>query len=41
MQMNGQLYTPAALHPGKELADMYWIGGWVVPSAGLDTVEER
>jgi hypothetical protein len=41
MQMNGQLYTPAALPLGKEPAGIHWIGGWVGPTAGLDTVEKR
>jgi hypothetical protein len=33
MEVWGQLQTPAALLP-----DTHWIGGWVGPRAGMDTV---
>jgi len=38
MEVNGQLYAPAALPPGKQ---PHWIGGWVEPKAGLDAVVKR
>jgi hypothetical protein len=39
--MSGQLHTPAALPSGERTPGTYWIGGWVNPRAGLDTVEKR
>jgi hypothetical protein len=36
MDVNGQLHAPAALAPG-----IYWIGDWVGPRAGPDTVVKR
>jgi hypothetical protein len=38
-EVNGQLHAPADLPPEKEPA--HWIGGWVNPRTGLDSVEKR
>jgi len=38
MEVSGQLHAPAALLPRKE---PLWMGGWVGPRAGLDTVVKR
>ena len=35
MGVGGQLQAPAALPPGKR-PGIHFIGGWVVPRAGLD-----
>jgi hypothetical protein len=40
MEVNGQLHATAALPPRKS-PGTHWIGGWVSPRAGLDTVEKR
>jgi hypothetical protein len=36
MEVSGQLQVPAEGTPGA-----HWIGGWVSPRAGLDTVSKR
>jgi len=41
MEVSGQLHTLAALPQGKELLGTHWIGGWVGPRSGLDTVVKR
>jgi len=41
MEVSGQLHATAALLPGKDPAGTRWIGGWVDPRAGLDTVAKR
>jgi hypothetical protein len=33
MEVSGQIHSPAALLPGKNLGTD-WIGGWVGPTAG-------
>jgi hypothetical protein len=38
--VSGQLYTPAALHPGERDPGTLWIGDWVGPRAGLDDAEK-
>jgi hypothetical protein len=38
MEVSSQLHAPAALTPGKEPSGTHWIGVWVGPRAGLDTV---
>jgi len=40
MKVNGQLHPPAALLPGKEPL-LSIGGGWLGPTAGLDTVAKR
>jgi hypothetical protein len=32
---------PCGFTPGKRVPGNHWIGGWVGPRAGLDTMEER
>jgi hypothetical protein len=32
---------PGRFKPGGRSSDVYWIGGWVGPTAGLDVVEKR
>jgi hypothetical protein len=32
---------PGRFIPGERVHDTHWIGGWVGPSAGLDTVVKR
>jgi hypothetical protein len=39
--MSGQLHASAALTPAKDPASTHWIGGWMGPSAVLDTVMMR
>jgi hypothetical protein len=34
----GQIHTPGALSPEKELHCTHWIGDWVNPSVGLVVV---
>jgi len=41
MEVSGQLHAPATLTPGKNPYDTHWIGGWVGPRAGLDTVVKK
>jgi len=41
MEVNGQLYTPATLPPGKEPPVTNWVGVYVCPNAGLDTVVKK
>jgi hypothetical protein len=41
MEVSGQFHVPAALHPGKEPSDTYWIGRWVGTRAVLDAVVKR
>jgi hypothetical protein len=41
MKVSGQLHAPAALRPEEIVLGTHWIGGWVGPTAGLDTVEKR
>jgi hypothetical protein len=40
MQVSGQLHALAALHL-EETLGTHWIGGWMDPSVGLDTVAKR
>jgi hypothetical protein len=40
LEVSCQFHTPAALPPGN-VSGTHWIGGWVVPTAGLDDVESR
>jgi hypothetical protein len=39
--VSGQLHASATLPPGKELARIHRIGGWVGPRIGLNDVEKR
>jgi hypothetical protein len=39
--MSDQLHAPAALPFGARAPGTHWIGGWVGPRAGLDTVENK
>jgi hypothetical protein len=32
---------PGRFTPGKNVPDTHWIGGWMGPRAGMDTVEKR
>jgi hypothetical protein len=32
---------PCRLTPGERFLGTHWIGGWVVPRAGLDDVEKK
>jgi hypothetical protein len=41
MEVSGQIHGPAALPPGSRAADTHWMGGWVGPRVGLDTVAKR
>jgi hypothetical protein len=41
MEVSGQLHAQAALCPGKRAPSTHWIGGWVGPRTGLDTVVKR
>jgi hypothetical protein len=41
LEVSDQIYSPAALPPGKEPLGTQWIGGWVELGAGLDDVEKR
>jgi hypothetical protein len=34
-------FTPRPLYPGERAAGTHLTGGWVVPRAGLDNVEDR
>jgi hypothetical protein len=36
-----QLHAPAASSPEKEAPGIHWIGGWVGPRSGLDTVKNK
>jgi hypothetical protein len=40
MEMNGHVYTPAALPPEKN-PGTYWIGGWVGPRASVEHLEKN
>jgi hypothetical protein len=37
MEVSGQLHAPTALPPGKN-PNTHWIGDWVSPRAGLETM---
>jgi hypothetical protein len=39
--VSGQLHAQAALPPRDKAPGTHWIGGWVGPRAGLDTVVKR
>jgi hypothetical protein len=41
MKMNGQLHDPVAFTPRERASGIHWIGGWVGPRTGLDTVVKR
>jgi hypothetical protein len=41
MEASGQLHASAALPSGERYPGTHWTGGWVGPTAGLDTVEWR
>jgi hypothetical protein len=32
---------PRSLYPREKTPGTHWLGGWMVPRAGLDAVEER
>jgi hypothetical protein len=34
-------FTPRPLYPGERHSGTHWMGGWMVPRAGLDDVEKR
>jgi len=40
VEVNGQLHTLAALHPGERGSSTHWIGGWVGPRANVDAAEK-
>jgi len=39
MEVNGQLHALATLTPKERAPSIHWIGSWVDPRAGLDTVD--
>jgi hypothetical protein len=41
MEVNGELYAPAALPPGKEDPGIHCIGGWVGPIVVMEAVVKR
>jgi hypothetical protein len=41
MEASGQLDAPAALTPWERAPGAHWIGGWVGPRAGLNTVNRQ
>jgi hypothetical protein len=41
MEVSGQLYITATLHPRKEPPGTHCRGGWVGPRYGLDAVKQR
>jgi hypothetical protein len=41
MEVSGQLHAPAALLPMEGASDTHWIGGWVDPRVGMNSVEKR
>jgi hypothetical protein len=41
MEVSGQLHAPAALPPRERAPGTHWIGGWMGPTAVLDTVVKR
>jgi hypothetical protein len=38
MEVSGQIHAPAALPLKEKDPGAHWIGGWVGPKAGLDSV---
>jgi len=38
MEANCQLHPPVALHTGERASGTHWIGSWVGPRAGLDSL---
>jgi hypothetical protein len=41
VEVSGELHGPAALSPRERAPGTHWIGGWIVPRAGLDAVSKR
>jgi hypothetical protein len=41
MEVSGHLHAPAALPPMERATGTHWMGDWVGPRAGLDTVSKR
>jgi len=41
MDLSGQLHALVALPPGKSDIGTHWIGGWVGPTVGLNSVANR
>jgi hypothetical protein len=41
MEVSGQLHASVALPPRERAPGTHWIGGWMGPRAGLDTVSKR
>jgi len=43
MEVSGKLHALAALPPGEspKAPGTHWIGGWVCPKAGLDTMMKK
>jgi hypothetical protein len=39
--VGGELHFLTALLLGEELPSSFWIGGWMVPRAGLEDMEKR
>jgi len=39
--VSSQLHAPTALPPKERTPGTHWIGGWVGPKTGLDTVVKR
>jgi hypothetical protein len=38
MEVSGLLYVPAAFPTGKKALGTHWVGGWIGPTAGVDTI---
>jgi len=41
MEVSGQRNVLAALSPEKEPSSIHWIGGWVRPRVGFDSMTEQ
>jgi hypothetical protein len=41
MDVSGQVHAPAAIPRWRDPPRTHWIGGWMGPRAGLDTVAKR
>jgi hypothetical protein len=41
MEMSDHLQRSSRFTPGKRAPGAHWIGGWMSPTAGFDTMEKR
>jgi hypothetical protein len=41
MEVSGQLYASASLHPGETALNIHCVGGHATSEAGLDVTEKR